>query len=48
MNGAAAHLVKKNDEIIVMGFELSDKPIVARVILVDEQNRFVRYLSEHD
>jgi len=48
MNGAAAHLVKKNDEIIVMGFELSDKPIVARVILVDEKNRFVRYLSEHD
>jgi aspartate 1-decarboxylase len=48
MNGAAAHLVKKGDEIIVMGFELSDKPIVARVILVDEQNRFVRYLSEHD
>ena len=27
MNGAAAHLIKKGDEIIVMGFELTDKPI---------------------
>ena len=48
MNGAAAHLVEKGDEIIVMGFQLSDKPIDARNILVDEHNRFVRYLSESD
>ncbi|MBI5803890.1 aspartate 1-decarboxylase [Candidatus Pacearchaeota archaeon] len=27
MNGAAAHLIKKGDEIIIMGFELSDNPI---------------------
>ncbi len=44
MNGAAAHLVKKNDQIIIMGFELSDKPIEARIILVDRENRFARYL----
>jgi len=25
MNGAAAHLIKKGDEIIIMGFELADK-----------------------
>ena len=48
MNGAAAHLVKKDDEIIIMGFELSDGPIQAKNILVDENNRFVRYLEECD
>jgi len=46
MNGAAAHLVKKGDEIIIMGFELSDKPVEAKNILVDEKNHFVRYLND--
>jgi len=44
MNGAAAHLIKKGEEIIIMGFELTDKPLSPKLILVDEQNRFVRYL----
>ncbi len=44
MNGAAAHLITVGEEIIVMGFELSDTTIDARCILVDTQNRFVRYL----
>lgn len=44
MNGAAAHLIKKGEEIIVMGFELTDKPIKPTNILVDKNNRFVRYL----
>lgn len=44
MNGAAAHRIKKGEEIIVMGFELTGKPIKARNVLVDKKNRFVRYL----
>ena len=48
MNGAAAHLVKQGEEIIVMGFELSDEPVDATNILVDENNHFVRYLNECD
>ena len=44
MNGAAAHLIKIGDEIIVMGFELTDVPINPLNVLVDKQNRFVRYL----
>ena len=44
MNGAAAHLIKKGEEIIIMGFELSDKPIIAKNILVDKKNKFVREL----
>lgn len=45
VNGAAAHLIKAGDEVIVMGFELSERPIDARAILVDQHNRFVRFLS---
>jgi aspartate 1-decarboxylase len=44
MNGAAAHLIKTGEQIIIMGFELSDQPVEAKVILVDEYNRFLRYL----
>lgn len=44
MNGAAAHLIKQGEEIIVMGFELTDKLIESKLILVDDQNKFVRYL----
>lgn len=44
MNGAAAHLIHLGEEIIVMGFELSEEPIEARVITVDEDNRFAGLL----
>ncbi len=44
MNGAAAHLIKVGEEIIVMGFELTDKPIKPKNVLVDKNNKFVRYL----
>ncbi len=46
MNGAAAHLIHQGEEILIMGFELSDKPISPKVILVDEQNRYIRNLAE--
>ena len=44
MNGASAHKIRVGDSIIVMGFELSDKKIKAKNILVDGRNRFVKYL----
>jgi aspartate 1-decarboxylase len=44
MNGAAAHLVKKGHEIIIMGFELSDQSISPQMILVDSNNKFIRWL----
>jgi aspartate 1-decarboxylase len=44
MNGASAHLIKKGEEIIIMGFEITDKKIKPKNILVDKKNRFVRYL----
>ena len=44
MNGAAAHLIKTGEEIIIMAFEITDDPIEPIFILVDENNKFVRYL----
>lgn len=44
MNGASAHLIKTGEEIIIMGFELSDNPVKSSKILVNEKNQFVKYL----
>ena len=44
MNGAASHLIKKGDEIIIMAFAMTDRKIRPRNILVDRKNRFVRHL----
>jgi len=46
MNGACSHLIGVGEEIIIMGFTLSDRPIKARSILVDKQNKFARDLEE--
>ncbi len=46
MNGAAAHLIKAGEQIIIMGFELTEESITPKIILVDAHNRFLHYLSE--
>lgn len=44
MNGAAAHLFNKDDEIIIMTFESSEKKVEQKMILVDKENKFLEYL----
>ncbi len=44
LNGAAAHVIKAGEQIIIMGFELSEKPLVPKVILVDQKNKFLKNL----
>ena len=44
MNGAAAHLIKQGEEIIIMAFEQSNVPVESRAILVDKKNHFVKHL----
>ena len=44
LNGPPAHLIKPGEEIVIMGFELAEGPVKAKVILVDKKNRVVRYL----
>lgn len=46
VNGAAAHQIGEGEEVIIIGFELTDKPVAPKAILVDRQNRFVRDLTE--
>ena len=45
IQGAAAKLMNKGDCIIIISFEVTDTPIEPKMILVDEQNRFVEYLD---
>jgi len=42
--GAATHLIKLDDRIIIMGFELTDQPVEVKNILVDKNNKFVKFL----
>lgn len=44
INGAAAHLIKKGEEVIIIAFEFSTDPIEPKCILVDKNNQFVKYL----
>lgn len=46
VNGAAAHLIGEGEQIIVMGFELTDSPIKPKAALVDGRNAFVQWLAE--
>ena len=48
MNGACAHLIKEQEQIIIMGFELSSKPIVPKCILVDKNNKFQKNLIDNN
>jgi aspartate 1-decarboxylase len=43
--GAAAKLIKKGDQVILMGFELADRPVKIKNILVDKNNKFVKFLQ---
>lgn len=45
MNGAAAHLIKKGEEVIIMGFELGEPTVDVRSILLGPENEPIRYLS---
>ncbi len=46
INGAAAHLINAGEKVIVMGFEITEKPIKPRVILCDKNNGIADYLDE--
>lgn len=46
INGAAAHLIRKGEQVIIMGFELSDSLIEAKVILSGPENRSPEWLTE--
>ncbi len=44
MNGAAAHLIDRGDDITIMGFELADEQVTPLKILLDKDNKIARQL----
>lgn len=44
MNGPTAHLIKEGEIVVIMGFELSENLITPQIVLVDNQNKFTKYL----
>jgi aspartate 1-decarboxylase len=44
INGAAAHLIKEGERVIIMGYELTEVPIEAKIALVDEENRITEII----
>ncbi len=44
LNGAAARLATVGDKVIIMGYELTDEPIRAKVLLVDMHNKVAKEL----
>jgi len=48
VQGAGARLCMKGDCLIILAFEYTDGPVEPKMILVDENNRFVDYVpAEH-
>ena len=45
LNGAAARHFKPGDLAIIVAFYYTDEPVEPQMILVDEKNRFVKYLN---
>ncbi|ERP38885.1 aspartate 1-decarboxylase [Chitinivibrio alkaliphilus ACht1] len=43
-NGAAAHLIKRGEEVIIMGYELCDTPPTPQIVLTNQQNEIERRL----
>ena len=39
VNGAAAHLCDTGDKVIIMGFELTDADMRAKIVVVDGKNK---------
>lgn len=44
VQGAGANLCKKGDIVIILSFEITDKKPNPKMVLVDEKNKFVKFL----
>jgi aspartate 1-decarboxylase len=46
INGPAAHLIDAGERVIIMGFEITERPVQPKVVLCDPDNRIAAYLDE--
>ena len=45
INGGAAHFFKSGEKVIIAAFDLSDEPIIPRVLLLDKNNAIERDMT---
>lgn len=45
LNGGAAHFFKADDRVIIAAFDLTDEPIVPKIVLLNESNEVVRDMT---
>ena len=45
LNGAAAKRIKKGEIVLIIGFEMTDKPLDPRIAIVDRDNRITELIE---
>jgi len=45
VNGAAARLIKEGEIVLIIGFEMTDKPLDPRIAIVDGSNRITELIE---
>jgi aspartate 1-decarboxylase len=45
INGGAAHFFHSHEKVIIAAFDLSDEPIIPKVVLLGEKNEIVRDMT---
>jgi len=45
LNGGAAHFFKAGDKVIIAAFDLTDEPIIPKMVLLDDENGIVRDMT---
>lgn len=45
LNGGAAHFFREGDRLVIAAFDLSDEPIIPRVVQLGEHNEIVRDMT---
>ena len=45
LNGAAAKRIKKGEIVLIIGFEMTDKPLDPRIAIVDGDNRVTELIE---
>ena len=45
LNGAAAKLIKKGEIIIIIGFEITDKPVRSKTVIVNSDNKIEELIA---
>ncbi|MCC7434872.1 MAG: aspartate 1-decarboxylase [Methanoregulaceae archaeon] len=45
LNGGAAHFFREGDRLVIAAFDLSDEPIIPRVVQLGENNEIVRDMT---